>query len=96
MSTQLPDASEPVGDKEKDLQDDNEYLDDSAWSWMFRGMILSVMVIGSANALSFFYRSQGWGSLLGSRQAHDEAIGCLLYTSPSPRDQRGSRMPSSA
>ena len=23
-------------------------------------------------------------------------IGCLLYTSPSPRDQRGSRMPSSA
>ena len=25
-----------------------------------------------------------------------EAEGCLLYTSPSPRDQRGSRMPSSA
>ena len=25
---------------------------------------------------------------------YDEA--CLLYTSPSPRDQRGSRMPSSA
>ena len=25
-----------------------------------------------------------------------ENIGCLLYTSPSPRDQRGSRMPSSA
>ena len=25
-----------------------------------------------------------------------QAIGCLLYTSPSPRDQRGSRMPSSA
>ena len=25
-----------------------------------------------------------------------EAYGCLLYTSPSPRDQRGSRMPSSA
>mgnify|MGYP003323271552 FL=1 len=26
----------------------------------------------------------------------DDLIGCLLYTSPSPRDQRGSRMPSSA
>ena len=26
----------------------------------------------------------------------DEALFCLLYTSPSPRDQRGSRMPSSA
>ena len=25
-----------------------------------------------------------------------EPKGCLLYTSPSPRDQRGSRMPSSA
>ena len=26
----------------------------------------------------------------------DDGAGCLLYTSPSPRDQRGSRMPSSA
>ena len=26
----------------------------------------------------------------------DQDYGCLLYTSPSPRDQRGSRMPSSA
>ena len=25
-----------------------------------------------------------------------QGAGCLLYTSPSPRDQRGSRMPSSA
>ena len=48
-------------------------------------------------------------SLLGSGAAVTAAIGaalvvnarhlmysCLLYTSPSPRDQRGSRMPSSA
>ena len=28
--------------------------------------------------------------------SHDQATNCLLYTSPSPRDQRGSRMPSSA
>ena len=26
----------------------------------------------------------------------DQIMNCLLYTSPSPRDQRGSRMPSSA
>ena len=26
----------------------------------------------------------------------EQCSGCLLYTSPSPRDQRGSRMPSSA
>ena len=31
-----------------------------------------------------------WGSFEDHQQA------CLLYTSPSPRDQRGSRMPSSA
>ena len=31
--------------------------------------------------------SRGWGQVVR---------GCLLYTSPSPRDQRGSRMPSSA
>ena len=33
-------------------------------------------------------------------EADDEldalSVSCLLYTSPSPRDQRGSRMPSSA
>ena len=27
---------------------------------------------------------------------NEEVLDCLLYTSPSPRDQRGSRMPSSA
>ena len=36
---------------------------------------------------------------IGSKQAGWEPNNpwtCLLYTSPSPRDQRGSRMPSSA
>ena len=33
---------------------------------------------------------EGWNQSLNSYNA------CLLYTSPSPRDQRGSRMPSSA
>ena len=31
-----------------------------------------------------------------TRLAHAAQVPCLLYTSPSPRDQRGSRMPSSA
>ena len=46
----------------------------------------------------------GWGSLSHKERAEWldriadalEARHCLLYTSPSPRDQRGSRMPSSA
>ena len=29
-------------------------------------------------------------------ERHTQGDDCLLYTSPSPRDQRGSRMPSSA
>ena len=32
----------------------------------------------------------------GIKWTNDLVLGCLLYTSPSPRDQRGSRMPSSA
>ena len=30
------------------------------------------------------------------KEVHEQVGDCLLYTSPSPRDQRGSRMPSSA
>ena len=33
---------------------------------------------------------------LKPQQVLDMTSACLLYTSPSPRDQRGSRMPSSA
>ena len=36
------------------------------------------------------------GALEGRDYFSTEAAVCLLYTSPSPRDQRGSRMPSSA
>jgi uncharacterized protein YjbI with pentapeptide repeats len=34
--------------------------------------------------------------MLGSGFAETNIIGCLLYTSPSPRDRQKSRMPSSA
>ena len=33
---------------------------------------------------------------LSGDYGYEPTIPCLLYTSPSPRDQRGSRMPSSA
>ena len=43
------------------------------------------------------------GKMIGGCSAHNGMVyvrgnpnDCLLYTSPSPRDQRGSRMPSSA
>ena len=37
-----------------------------------------------------------WIDCLQDIDAVIHAASCLLYTSPSPRDQRGSRMPSSA
>ena len=42
------------------------------------------------HAISIFTRNSGVSPIFTT------AISCLLYTSPSPRDQRGSRMPSSA
>ena len=36
------------------------------------------------------------GTAVGAAMAGMRPVACLLYTSPSPRDQRGSRMPSSA
>ena len=45
------------------------------------------------------FKGKGQGFFWGSKESLLRRIkmrGCLLYTSPSPRDQRGSRMPSSA
>ena len=36
------------------------------------------------------------GAYVKTADAYTDSANCLLYTSPSPRDQRGSRMPSSA
>ena len=41
-------------------------------------------------------RSKEKGSKLADMLGDNASYCCLLYTSPSPRDQRGSRMPSSA
>ena len=51
--------------------------------------LLDVAVDGDGNSDAPVYET--------SRSARgDQCKDCLLYTSPSPRDQRGSRMPSSA
>ena len=39
---------------------------------------------------------QAMDGIIGVIAGDDQFTDCLLYTSPSPRDQRGSRMPSSA
>ena len=47
--------------------------------------------VGSRNSVRY-----GWRGERDSRGDTNWVPACLLYTSPSPRDQRGSRMPSSA
>ena len=49
-------------------------------------------LVAAAVALAF----QGLGTAVTTNIETLTSIVCLLYTSPSPRDQRGSRMPSSA
>ena len=61
---------------------------------------LSSFLLRSFNAylaivISFIAGSLWWRDNL-IKDIHLEAIVCLLYTSPSPRDKRQSRMPSSA
>ena len=44
-----------------------------------------------------FVLRRGDDAFIPKYQPHEERVyGCLLYTSPSPRDKRQSRMPSSA
>ena len=52
---------------------------------------------GAVTAGSILVRQRGTKFHPGHnvRRGGDDTL-CLLYTSPSPRDQRGSRMPSSA
>ena len=39
---------------------------------------------------------EGFFSMEGAEENEEDYLDCLLYTSPSPRDKRQSRMPSSA
>ena len=72
------------------------------------GFFLNVLVYNGAEGISEEYAqaiSDRYTTLYYERCIPGVSIGllfgnvyyaCLLYTSPSPRDQRGSRMPSSA
>ena len=52
-------------------------------------------MLGQAHHFSMHAKDQDYGKQRYYKEAN-RLYGCLLYTSPSPRDQRGSRMPSSA
>ena len=69
----------------------------------FEELIQSILKEGSQKINELDYvtvaeKEEILNQLVGTSQplSSGQTIPCLLYTSPSPRDQRGSRMPSSA
>ena len=58
------------------------------------GSVVSVSSVQPAQAMSSTSVHGAWQLL--SYDVEEQASGCLLYTSPSPRDRQKARMPSSA
>ena len=71
------------------LQSITGLLDNSANQILFRGQAIGALRADQIARLGIALVPEG-------RQLFQSLTVCLLYTSPSPRDQRGSRMPSSA
>ena len=44
-------------------------------SWFLRGFLVGALFCAALNALSYFFRSDGWGNLLGTTPQHREALG---------------------
>ena len=70
----------------------NKYGKDSVAQISTRGTMAARAVL--RDVVRVLGKPYGFGDRLA--KAIPDILGCLLYTSPSPRDQRGSRMPSSA
>jgi hypothetical protein len=48
---------------------------DSATRWFLRGLAVGMLLIASINALSYFFRSARWGTIVGRPAAFQESIG---------------------
>ncbi len=46
--------------------------------WFLRGVLVGVLISASLHAISYFFRSEGWGNLLGTTPEHEQAIGFPL------------------
>ena len=85
-------------------------LDNYSLLWIIVGFItFSYLIISKTRAPYGRHSKNGWGPMISNSWGWFwmelpalvvmpivSIYNCLLYTSPSPRDQRGSRMPSSA
>jgi hypothetical protein len=61
----------------------NSSIGTSTTHWWLRGFFVGILLIASLNALSYFFRSERGGNLLGIRPRHHEALGfpCELWES---------------
>ena len=60
------------------------------------GSYVATKIVGNLLYISGQISISENGELIKGKVGKDLSVDCLLYTSPSPRDMTGSRMPSSA
>ena len=82
-------------------QQQREFAQDRDWEQFHSPKNLASALIVEAGELleHFQWMTEAQSRSLSPEKLEEvgsEIADCLLYTSPSPRDQRGSRMPSSA
>jgi len=53
----------------------NQSISTTPTSWFVRGAMVGVLISGSLNAVSYFFRSEGGGNLMGTTPNHREALG---------------------
>ena len=56
----------------------------------------NINLVSKKELLEYLWLDSSYDEAINSLPWRSDCVLCLLYTSPSPRDQRGSRMPSSA
>lgn len=49
--------------------------DDSPTRWFLRGTAVGMLLMAAANAISYFFRSADWSSLVGPPKSYSEAVG---------------------
>ena len=87
----------PLDDKEGKHVKDKDEMDIWADFWA-KGDKYQTLLIVKKPDLAYMLRNKQIQNSVEIEEwlAYEETMACLLYTSPSPRDKRQSRMPSSA
>ncbi len=96
MSEKIEKKIETAKSFERQLYAENERSKKNAWRVAVAASLLS-LCLGAAICVLVPLKEKELAIVaVGEKTGRTELITCLLYTSPSPRDGLGSRMPSSA